>query len=144
MAQNNKQINPPRKKDTYLYPKFQITIAEAIILTILIFVLLLFFSGHLPQFLGLIYSPVSFLILVIIIGEYIILKGIDRSRIYRIQLRALRSKRNDDIQFLRAVEQKILEIEKALDEAEKMVMNERLHYARTILKAIIDKFRTRT
>ncbi len=94
------------------------TAAEILILVAILLCVLLLFTGSLSTFLSILYSPFSFIILVVIITEYIILKGADRSRIYRIEIDRLRDKRKDDIAFSREIETELQRLVSALCELE--------------------------
>jgi hypothetical protein len=61
------------------------------------------------------YEPTAIVILVLVLLEYIVLKGRDRSRIYRIELEKMRDKRHQDIEFLRELEAVLAALEKDLE-----------------------------
>jgi hypothetical protein len=61
------------------------------------------------------YEPSAIVILVLVLLEYIVLKGRDRSRIYRIELEKMRDKRHRDIEFLRELEAALAALEKDLE-----------------------------
>ena len=92
--------------------------AEILFLVAILLCVLLLFTGSLSTFLSILYSPFSFIILVVIITEYIILKGADRSRIYRIEIDRLRDKRKEDIAFSREIETELQRLVSALGELE--------------------------
>jgi predicted ferric reductase len=62
------------------------------------------------------YNPYSFFLLVVVILEYIILKGMDRSRIYKLEVERLKKKRRKDMEFHVRVEKQIRELEKYTDD----------------------------
>ncbi|MFP4380709.1 MAG: hypothetical protein ACLFUS_09430 [Candidatus Sumerlaeia bacterium] len=64
----------------------------------------------------LLYSPVAIIVVLFLGIEYLILKGRDRSRIYKIELDHARAKRQQDLEFLRRMEGQLRQMEKMLDE----------------------------
>lgn len=92
--------------------------AEILILIAILLSVLLLFTGSFTTFLSILYSPFSFIIIVVIITEYIILKGADRSRIYRLEIDRLREKRKEDITFSREIETELHRLVSALSELE--------------------------
>ena len=95
-----------------------VSAAEILFLVAILLCVLLLFTGSLSTFLSILYSPFLFIILVVIITEYIILKGADRSRIYRIEIDRLRDKRKEDIAFSREIETELQRLVSALSELE--------------------------
>ncbi|NQU42485.1 hypothetical protein HQ520_04315 [bacterium] len=58
------------------------------------------------------YSPIAIVLVILLFIEYIVLKGRDRSRIYRIELEQARHKRVEDQEYLRHLEERLLAMEK--------------------------------
>ncbi len=90
-------------------PRISNSILAFIILSVFFIGLLL--SGAAQTLFSKIYHPVSFIVLILLIVEYILLKGRDRSRIYRIELDQLHQKRNDDLRQIRDWEKQLEQIE---------------------------------
>jgi purine-cytosine permease-like protein len=93
-----------------------VTSAEILVIAAILLCIVLLFTGSFSTFFSILYSPFSFIILVVIITEYIILKGTDRSRIYRIEIDRLREKRKEDIAFNREIEAELQKLQSALNE----------------------------
>jgi hypothetical protein len=72
-------------------------------------------SGNGRDFLRYLYSPVAIIVVIFAIAEYIVLKGRDRSRIYRLELDQMREKRHQEIDFLHEMEDELRETERALE-----------------------------
>lgn len=84
----------------------------ALILIILgVFFTGLILSGLAQGLLRKIYDPMAFVLLVLLFVEYILLKGRDRSRIYRLELDQLHEKRRADLRDIRQWESQLGEIE---------------------------------
>ncbi|MFH0794721.1 MAG: hypothetical protein V2A74_11880 [bacterium] len=119
----------------------RITYGEILIGVVVLGLLLLLFTHNLK----LLYNPMMFLLLIVIIGQYLIQKGVDRSRIYQMQLQQLQAKREEDLAFLRDVEREIYEIHKLLDGAKENPSPQKtLAEAERRLAQIYARFRTRT
>jgi len=71
-------------------------------------------SGGGRNFLHFLYGPVAIIVVIFMIVEYIVLKGRDRSRIYRLELEQTRERRRHDVEFLQSVEEQLRQIEEAL------------------------------
>ncbi|MBN1900988.1 hypothetical protein JW926_06645 [Candidatus Sumerlaeota bacterium] len=94
-------------------------ILTQIILGLIIILGILFLLTHdIEVFFSLLYSPYSFLLMVVIILEYVILKGRDRSRIYKLEIQRLKLKRMKDADFHKRLEKEIHEIQASLDDSE--------------------------
>jgi hypothetical protein len=90
-------------------------LAEIVLAVILILAILLLLIDDFRLFFSLFYSPFSFLLLVVILIEYIILKSMDRSRIYKLELERLKIKRDKDLAFQQSLESQIKNIYRELD-----------------------------
>jgi len=84
---------------------------------VLVFSLGIYLAGGGRELLRHAYSHFAILLLVFLIIEYIVLKGRDRSRIYRIERDQARAKRREDMEFLRETGEEIERIRGALQEA---------------------------
>jgi hypothetical protein len=60
------------------------------------------------------YHPFAAFVAVVMLVEYVILKGADRSAIYRRELEAARLKRREDLLMLRRLEGRLVELESEL------------------------------
>lgn len=80
---------------------------EIFIMILIVLGILLAWSGSFYTFLNYFYNPYSFLIIVIMVIEYIILKGRDRSRIYKIQIKHLKERLDNIKDNIRMAEDKI-------------------------------------
>jgi hypothetical protein len=87
------------EKKRWLFPLLRI-----ILLLFIFLLVLLLITNSYQTLVDILYSPFSFAIMLIIVLEYIILKGVDRSRIYRLEIERLRSKRAEDIALWRDLE----------------------------------------
>lgn len=82
---------------------------------ILIFTLGMIWSGWAGSLLKYLYEPLPIIIIVILMIEYILLKGRDRTRIYKIELEKMRKKRAGDIEFMRNLERELQDFQNGLD-----------------------------
>ena len=107
-----------------------------IILGLIIILGILFLLTHdVTLFFSILYSPYSFLLMIVIFMEYIILKGMDRSRIYKLEIQRLKQKRQKDTDFREKLEKQVQEIQASLEDPE-------THRGiRKILKNILDSLR---
>jgi len=74
-------------------------------------------SGQGRSFLRYLYGPVAIIVVIFAIIEYIVLKGRDRSRIYRLELDQLRARRRQDVEALRGVDEELARIQEDLRRA---------------------------
>ena len=103
MSQKSRRTHPVR-----------ITAVEIVIICIISLCVLLLVTNSVEAFISMLYSPVAFLVLVVALVEYIILKSADRSRIYRIELDHLRRRVMDHIMLFNTLERNLDEIQKIL------------------------------
>lgn len=61
------------------------------------------------------YSPFPAIIAIVMLIEYLILKGSDRAPIYRRELEAAREKRRDDLLTMRAIETRLVDLRARID-----------------------------
>lgn len=83
---------------------------EMTILVVIGVLILIAVTGNFARIIDALYGPYTVLIAVIMLVEYLILKGGDRSDIYRRELEAARHKRRDDLLALREMETQIVEL----------------------------------
>lgn len=87
----------------------------AVVLILLVgLVALIVKTGHMPRLLELIYNPWARLTAVIMLVEYVILKGADRSAIYRRELEAGRARRAEDLRGFQMIESELTVLQKEL------------------------------
>ena len=97
----------------------RVSLLEIIIICLISLCVLLLVSNNVESFIRVLYSPVAFLVLIVVIGEYIILKSADRSRIYKIELDQLRHLQMARIKMFHRLEQQLDEILASLDSIQK-------------------------
>jgi hypothetical protein len=102
---------------------------------------------------GKLYSGTSALIAVVMLVEYLLLKGADRSPIYLRELEAARQRRRDDLLALREMETQLVELRSRLaavssgpaaaspDRAPEL--SARLEDARRVVESVLDDLRER-
>ena len=93
-------------------------LVQFILILVVAFGVLLLLTNDLNLFIRIFYNPYSFLILAVAIVEYIILKAMDRSRMYRLENQRLKRKRRRDMDMRREVESRIRNVMQRLDESE--------------------------
>ncbi|HUT23715.1 MAG TPA: hypothetical protein VM492_05185, partial [Sumerlaeia bacterium] len=91
--------------------------ALLILAIITVFALGVVLSGGAKEFIRVLYGPVPLVIAILLIIQYILLKGRDRSRLYKMELDQVRLKRREETDFLRRLEGELQEIESALEAA---------------------------
>ena len=84
------------------HPKFGS--GEIIILILIGLLVLIVVTGNLKSILDRIFGVTTALVVVVMLVEYLILKGSDRSAIYRRELEVTRLRRRDDLLALRDLE----------------------------------------
>ena len=77
--------------------------------------ILLLITNDIDIFVSLLYSPYSFLLLMVVLVEYIVLKGIDRSKVYRLENQRLKAKRSREMEFRQRMERELREIQKEME-----------------------------
>ena len=91
-------------------------LAEIILGIVVLLGILLLLTNDVRLFISLLYSPYSFLVLVVMLLEYIFLKSMDRSRIYKLEIDRLEKMRLKERAFRQRLEKEIDEILELLDE----------------------------
>ena len=72
-------------------------------------------SGEARNVLSKLYGGVAIIIIIFLMIEYVILKGRDRTRIYKLEVENILKKRQKDIAFLRELERELEDLESCLD-----------------------------
>lgn len=83
---------------------------EIIILIVIGLLMLVVVTGHYRTILEWLYRPATAFIAVLMMVEYLLLKGSDRTAIYRRELEAARQKRRDDLLAMRDMETELVEL----------------------------------
>ncbi|MCL5269825.1 MAG: hypothetical protein M1457_04555 [bacterium] len=94
---------------------------EIIILIVILILVLIFVTNKHREILDMLFGPSTALVAVVMIVEYLLLRGADRSEIYRRELEAAREKRRDDLLALRAMEVELVELRARLNAASRAV-----------------------
>lgn len=110
-----------------------ITIA---LLVVALLGLLLLATNDISLFFSLLYSPYSFLILALMLVEYLFLKGMDRSKVYKLENDRLKSKRQRDIALMKKIETQIRDI--AASPSKEITDQEIRERLKTVLKNLKD------
>ncbi|MBI3736214.1 hypothetical protein HY256_06845 [Candidatus Sumerlaeota bacterium] len=79
---------------------------------------LVIMTGNFKAIFNLLYNRNTAVIAVVVLVEYVILKGFDRSAQYRRQLEALRTKRNEDLAAIQKLEAKLSELRTMMEKSE--------------------------
>lgn len=82
---------------------------------VVVFLVGVVWSGRAGHILSFLYKPLSIVLIVVLTIEYILLKGRDRTRIYKIEVEKMQKKRDDDIELMRNLERELIALEKNLD-----------------------------
>lgn len=84
------------------------------------------------DFFRFLYHPMAIIVVILLLIQYIILKGRDKSRIYRIELEQARRKRQEDLEFFQRLEATIqkLEVQAQSKEHTAVEMREQLEQLR--------------
>jgi hypothetical protein len=91
--------------------------ALLILAIIAVFALGVVLSGGAKEFVRVLYGPGPLVVAILLILQYILLKGRDRSRLYKMELDQVREKRREEADFLRRLEAEIRHIENAVEPA---------------------------
>ena len=108
--------------------------------------ILIFITGNHRLILDKLYSPYAFFIVVIMLVEYLLLKGADRSEIYRRELEAALQRRRDDLLTMREIERRLVDLRgqlNALNEgrADPDAMRSALDLSRGVCGEILENVR---
>ncbi len=99
---------------------------EQVILIVIGVLALIVLTGNHQTILNALYSPTAAIIPIIMLVEYLILKGSDRSVIYRRELDLAREKRRDDLLALRTMENELVDLRARIDSDMKQPDNQAL------------------
>lgn len=92
----------------------RVTNARLIVAILVVFTIGAILSGEAAAFLSKLYGGAAIVLMVVLIIEYIVLKGRDRSRIYKIEIESMREKRHKDLEFLQSVERELAGLDESL------------------------------
>ncbi len=90
--------------------RFRLGPGEILVLMAIGILALIVLTGNFKLIIETLYKPYTALIVVIMLVEYVLLKGADRSQIYRRELEAARERRRDDVLALREMEMQLVEL----------------------------------
>ncbi len=117
---------------------------EVVILISIGVLVLALVTGNFRSILDKLYSPYAALIAVIMLVEYVLLKGADRSAMYRRELEAARTKRREDLLTLRKMETKLDEIQADLRRIEtESSASDLADHTRAELEELLTELRSR-
>ncbi|HOR27578.1 MAG TPA: hypothetical protein PLG73_06125 [Candidatus Sumerlaeota bacterium] len=124
---------------------------EIIILMTIGILALIVITGNLRNLraiLNWLYSPYAAFIVVIMLVEYLLLKGADRSHIYRRELDAARQKRRDDLLALRQIETELVDLRARLgaeleNPTEPARLADTLDHSRSTVERVLSLIRDR-
>jgi purine-cytosine permease-like protein len=122
-----------------------------IILIVIGVLILIVVTGNYPKIIEAIYGPYTVLIAVIMLVEYLILKGGDRSDLYRRELEVARHKRRDDLLALREMETQLVEMRTHMhslinpenENENPEILHDAVVYARSAAEELLGKIRER-
>lgn len=121
---------------------------EIIILIVIGILALIWLTGNLGVVWEKLYSSYAVAIVVVMLLEYLLLKGSDRSPIYRRELEAARVKRRDDLLALRDIETQLVELRSRMNgalerESEPPALREAVDDARQTSEMLLARLRDR-
>lgn len=83
---------------------------EIIILIVIGLLILVFFTGNVETILKRLYSPYAGFVALVMLIEYLLLRGGDRTALYRRELEAARARRRDELLATRELETQLVEM----------------------------------
>ncbi|MBN1476734.1 hypothetical protein JXA47_08275 [Candidatus Sumerlaeota bacterium] len=86
------------------------------VILLFVVILFLFLSGTFESVLDVLYSRLAFVVIVVMLIEFIVLKTRDRSRFYRMQLQMTSNRRREDLRLLRETRDTLAECSASLDD----------------------------
>lgn len=104
--------------------KYFIFSAEIIVLAIVLFLVILFVTDNLINFINLLYSPFTFIIVILMGMEFVVLRILDRSKLLRLQIKAFRRKRKRTLAMHRELLSRLNSIEDKLSSMENKLFTE--------------------
>jgi Skp family chaperone for outer membrane proteins len=114
------------------------------VLVLLGLALLILATGNLGRLVELFYNRTAALIAVIVLVEYVILKGLDRSAQYRRQLESSQTKRRQDLLALQKIERELEQLVVELrEEAEKKKQADWAESLREKIQRLLQELRSR-
>ena len=124
---------------------------EIIILIVIGVLILIVVTGNYARIIEAIYGGYTVLIAVIMLVEYLILKGGDRSDLYRRELEVARHKRRDDLLALREMETQLVEMRGHMqllinpenENEDPEALHDAVNYARDTAGELLAKIRER-
>jgi len=121
---------------------------EIIILILIGLLVLIVVTGNLKSILDRIFGVTTALVVVVMLVEYLILKGSDRSAIYRRELEVARLKRRDDLLALRDLETQLEDLRERMTtalegEADTPALREAIETSQRISLALLGRLRER-
>lgn len=120
---------------------------EIIILILILLLCMIVVNGKLGRLTelvtGFFTSSYAVLLAVVVLVEYLILKGADRSAHYRLELRAARAKRRDDLLALREIESELIALRSRIDPAAEPPLPETSEFALQATDRILKTLRSR-
>lgn len=108
---------------------------------------LLVMTDNVGPFVQYLYRPYSLVILVVIGAMYLLQKGSDRSRMYRLELRDMRRRRVENLQFRRELADRLERVSKQIGETagqSESDLPEGLSAAKKELDAAVEDLRERS
>ena len=98
-------------------PRLRPRSGELFILISIGVVILTALTGHLEDVFRVLYSPYAAFVAVVMLIEYIVLKGADRSAVYQRELEAARAKRREELLAMKKIETTLESLKRSLDSA---------------------------
>jgi purine-cytosine permease-like protein len=86
------------------------------VLLLFVAILFLFLSGTFENVLDVLYSRLAFVLIVVMLVEFLVLKTRDRSRFYRMQLQMTSNRRREDLRLLRETRDTLAECSECLND----------------------------
>ncbi|MDD1762998.1 MAG: hypothetical protein LUQ59_12275 [Methanothrix sp.] len=121
---------------------------EMIVLIVIGLLVLSFLTESYKPIVAWLYSPYAAVVAVVMVVEYLLLKGSDRSAIYRRERDAAREIRRDDLLAMRDLETKVVDLRARLASAlerddDVATVRGHLEHARDVSDAIVRVLRAR-
>lgn len=99
---------PKRSRSRILLPR----LGEILLLVVAVFCLAVLITQDLKLVTRFIYSPLAVILLIVVFVEFLIIKGGDRSRLYRIELDRMREREDEQVTRAR---QAVAQVNRGLD-----------------------------
>jgi len=109
-------LTEPAKPESRRAPHARPRISNAwlILAIVIVFGAGVVMSGAGGKVIDKLYGPAALIIVVILMIQYILLKGRDRSRVYKIEIEKMRGKRLDDVERMRHLDTELADLEQRL------------------------------